>query len=322
MLDINEALIEKIKARDRRTLSKVITLIESSKPEHRRLVNTLFQKLLPVSKKSKRIGIAGSPGVGKSTFIEAFGLRLIQAGYSVAIMPIDPSSPISGGSILADKTRMGKLTQQDDAFIRPSPSTLKNGSIHPATFETTLLCEAAGFDYILVETVGVGQSETAIAQCVDMLLVLLHPGGGDDLQGFKRGLLELADLVIVNKADGDLKATAQSTKQQYKSGLHLLKAHHDFWDRQITTCSALHHEGIDQIQRYVDEFFEKAANHLDHLRAKQAQHIFESTLSWRLKEWIQNTPDTFEQVRKSIEQNALSPFQAVDKILEELTKKL
>lgn len=325
MLTIDDAFVEKIRARDRRALSKAITLIESSNPEHRPQVDALFTKLLPAQHRAKRIGISGSPGVGKSTFIEAFGSQLIDQGESVAVITIDPTSPISGGSILADKTRMEKLVTQDRAFIRPSPSTLKNGSIHPATFETSLLCEAAGFDTILIETVGVGQSETAITQCVDIVLVLLHPGGGDDLQGFKRGLLELADLVIVNKADGEMLPNAQSTKRHYKSGLQLLKPAHDFWERQVAVCSARDHTGFDKIQGYVHSYFEAAAPHLETLRKSQALAAFEDTLSWRLRKLLKTSPALAKILTTSSEQlkeQHLSPFQAAEMVIKSLTERL
>ena len=324
MLTIDDAFIEKIRGHDRRALSKAITLIESSNPDHRPQVDALFKKLLPISKKAQRIGISGSPGVGKSTFIEAYGCQLIAQGQSVAVITIDPTSPVSGGSILADKTRMGKLVAEERAFIRPSPSTLKSGSIHPATYETSLLCEAAGFDTVLIETVGVGQSETAITQCVDMVMVLLHPGGGDDLQGFKRGLLELADLVIVNKADGDMCTNAQSTKRHYKSGLQLLKPAHDFWDRQVTVCSAQEQSGFDKIHTHVSCFFEAATPHLADLRTTQALAAFDDTLSWRLSELVRTNStlaNTLASLSDQLKRHHLSPIQAADEVIKSLAEK-
>ena len=206
---MNDPLLEPLLAGDRRALARAITLIESTRPDHRERADALLGEVLPHTGTSVRLGITGVPGVGKSTFIERFGLALIEKGRKLAVLAIDPSSKRGGGSILGDKTRMEELSRHQAAFIRPSPAGATLGGVARRTREAMLLVEAAGFDTVIVETVGVGQSETAVADMVDMFIVLLLPAGGDDLQGIKRGVIELADLIVVNKADGDLRATAQ-----------------------------------------------------------------------------------------------------------------
>ncbi|MBL4894234.1 MAG: methylmalonyl Co-A mutase-associated GTPase MeaB, partial [Emcibacter sp.] len=206
----------------RRALAKAITLVESSRADHQVEAQALLSDILPHTGKSIRLGFTGTPGVGKSTFIEAFGLYLTGQGYKVAVLAVDPSSTRTGGSILGDKTRMELLSKDPLAFIRPSPSGCALGGVARRTREAMLLCEAAGYDVVLIETVGVGQSEIAVADMVDMFLLMLSPGGGDELQGIKRGIMELADLVIVNKADGDLKPAAIRAAADYKSALHLM----------------------------------------------------------------------------------------------------
>ena len=223
---------------DRRSLAKAITLIESSRPEDNTQAQHFLEKILPHTGKSLRVGITGVPGVGKSTFIESFGLFLINKGFKVAVLAIDPSSPISGGSILGDKTRMEQLSQNENAFIRPSPSLGFLGGVAQKTRETILLCEAADFDYVLVETVGVGQSEYEVADMVDFFMVLMLPNAGDELQGIKKGILELADCVVINKADGDILPQAERTLAQYTSAMELMK-HDPHWKAQVLKCSAL-----------------------------------------------------------------------------------
>ena len=221
---MSDPLLKPLLAGDRRALARAITLIESTRADHRERADELLAEILPRTGKSVRLGITGVPGVGKSTLIERFGLGLIGQGRSLAVLAIDPSSKRGGGSILGDKTRMEELSRNEDAFIRPSPAGATLGGVARRTREAMLLVEAAGFDTVIVETVGVGQSETTVADMVDMFIVLLLPGGGDELQGIKRGVIELADLVVVNKADGDLKAMAKRSATDYQHALRMLRS--------------------------------------------------------------------------------------------------
>ena len=237
----------KVIAGDRRALARAITLIESTRPDHRRQAEALLERLLPRSGKSLRIGISGPPGVGKSTFIEAFGQYAIEQGKRLAVLAVDPSSRLSGGSILGDKTRMEELSRAPEAFIRPSPAGLTLGGVARRTREALLVCEAAGFDLIFVETVGVGQSETVVAEMVDLFLLLLLPGGGDDLQGIKRGIMELADLIVINKADGDFLAAAERSAADVANAMGLMQPRHKAWRPEVLRCSALKKTGIDAV---------------------------------------------------------------------------
>ena len=246
-LTIIDDLANKIRVGSRRELARAITLIESSRTDHREQAEQLLQTLLTDTGNSLRIGISGSPGVGKSTFIEALGLRIIDTSHSLAVLSIDPSSTRSGGSILGDKTRMMELAKHPQAFIRPSPSGGTLGGVAKRTRETLLLCEAAGFDTVIIETVGVGQSETAVAEMTDMFLLLVQPGGGDELQGIKRGIMELADLLIVNKADGDLLSIAQNSASDYSNALRLMQPRSKNWQTPVVSCSALTNTGINEV---------------------------------------------------------------------------
>lgn len=219
----SRTLADRILARDRRALARAITLIESNRPDHRAEATALLDALAGSGRQALRIGLSGTPGVGKSTFIEAFGMMLIGQGLKVAVLAIDPSSARSGGSVLGDKTRMERLSREPDAFIRPSPSQTALGGVARRTREAVALCEAAGFDVVLIETVGVGQSETMAAEMSDLFVLLMAPGGGDELQGVKRGIMEIADIILVNKADGDLKAAATRTAADYAGALRLLR---------------------------------------------------------------------------------------------------
>lgn len=255
-LSVDELMSGVLKG-DRTQLARAITLIESNAEHHFRKGQELLQKLLPYSGKALRIGITGVPGAGKSTFIEAFGSYLCDLGLKVAVLAVDPSSTISGGSILGDKTRMEKLSRNERAFIRPSPSEGKLGGVHRKTRETMAICEAAGFDVILIETVGVGQSETIVRDMVDFFMLIVLTGAGDELQGMKKGIMELADAIVVNKADGENKKNAMKTKQEYNQILHFLQPATKGWQTQAYTCSALHHEGIDAIWEMILEFERK-----------------------------------------------------------------
>lgn len=239
---------------NRRSLAKAITLVESKLDTHREQAQGILEQVLPHSGDSIRIGITGVPGVGKSTFIEAFGLYLIEQGKRVAVLAVDPSSPIAGGSILGDKTRMEELSRREEAFIRPSPSEGALGGVAQKTRETMLLCEAAGYDVILVETVGVGQSEYQVAGMVDFFMVLMLPGGGDELQGIKKGIMELADALVINKADGDSEKLATITQRQYTSAMNLLR-HTSFWTPRVMTCSALKMINIDAVWGMVIDYY-------------------------------------------------------------------
>lgn len=253
---------ESVLSGNRRALAKAITLVESSRPEDRDASQILLNQLLPHTGNSLRIGITGVPGVGKSTFIEAFGQHLISEGHKVAVLAVDPSSPMAGGSILGDKTRMELLSRDPNAFIRPSPAGRALGGVALKTRESMLLCEAAGFNVVLVETVGVGQSEHQVSSMVDFFLMLLLPGGGDELQGIKKGILELADAIMINKADGESESLARKTKLHYQSAMSLL-ASNDFWKPEVHACSALKQDGIADcwlmMKRYQQEATLKGA---------------------------------------------------------------
>jgi LAO/AO transport system kinase len=237
-------LADAVVSGDRRALARAITLVESARRDHRDQASDVLELLMPHCGGSIRLGISGAPGVGKSTFIEALGNHVIDQGHRVAVLTVDPSSAISGGSILGDKTRMETLSRRPEAFIRPSPSGNVLGGVARRSRESLLLCEAAGFDVIIVETVGVGQSETKVADMTDMFVLLLQPGGGDELQGIKRGIMELADLVLVNKADGRLEALAERSAADYRKALQLLQPRAPQWKVAVRTCSALQQTGI------------------------------------------------------------------------------
>ena len=283
---------------NRRTLARAITLIESTRLDHRAAASDLLQRLTPYAGKSIRLGISGVPGVGKSTFVEALGNHVIDAGHRVAVLTVDPSSAISGGSILGDKTRMELLSRRREAYIRPSPSGNTLGGVTQRSREALILCEAAGFDVIIVETVGVGQSETKVADMTDMFVLLLLPGGGDELQGIKRGIMELADLILINKADEDLQALAGRTAVEYRNALRLLHPRSADWKVEVRTCSARDDVGIN-------EAWEVALQHHDVLeasgqftarRAAQARDWMWSEVNDSLITALQNDPEVRKQI--------------------------
>ena len=263
---------EKILSGNRRALAKAITLVESSLEHHRLEAQHLLESLLPHTGNSIRIGISGTPGVGKSTFIEVFGLHLIELGKKVAVLAVDPSSPVAGGSILGDKTRMEALSRHCDAFIRPSPSSGQLGGVALRTREALLLCESAGFDVVLVETVGVGQSEFDVAGMVDFFLVLMQPNAGDELQGIKKGIMELADALVVNKADGESLNAAEKAGRNYSNALALM-AQSGFWQPRVMTCSALEQRNVDGVWDMVCEYQKQAQDlgEFDKKRAEQSK---------------------------------------------------
>jgi len=260
-----------IRSGDRRALARAITLVESTRPDHRERAEALLAELLPDTGRSVRIGITGVPGVGKSTFIEAFGLHVIGAGHRVAVLAIDPTSQRTGGSILGDKTRMEELSRHPSAFIRPSPAGSTLGGVARRTREAMLLAEAAGFDVVIVETVGVGQSETAVADMVDLFLLLLPPAGGDELQGIKKGIVELADLIVVNKADGPLEAAARHAVAEYRHALSMLRPAHADWRVPVQSCSAVTGKDIDRVWETVGRYRTALGPGIDTRRAAQAR---------------------------------------------------
>jgi len=270
---MDRALAERLLDGDRRALAKAITLVESTRVDHGEQAAMLLEQIMPHTGNSIRLGVSGAPGVGKSTFIESLGNALTEWGHKVAVLAVDPTSAVSGGSILGDKTRMETLSVNPKAFVRPSPAGRTLGGVTRRTRESLLLCEAAGYDVIIVETVGVGQSETAVSDMTDMFLLLLSPGGGDDLQGIKRGIMELADLVLVNKADGEQARLASQTVADYRGALHFMQARTPSWTPQVESCSALNNKGMDEVWTIVKAFRGALteSGELAVLRAQQAR---------------------------------------------------
>jgi len=267
-----EALTAALLRGERRALARAITLAESTRGEHRAVAEAVIDRILPHTGKAIRLGVTGTPGVGKSTFIESFGRFLTQAGHKVAVLAVDPSSSLSGGSILGDKTRMEELARDPRAFIRPTPAGRSLGGVARRTREAMLLAEAAGYDVILIETVGVGQSETTVAEMVDLFMLLLAPGGGDELQGIKRGIMELADLIVVNKADGDLLPAARLAATEYGGAMRLMRPKVPFWRARVLLASAFRREGLDKVWAAIEDYRDaaSASGGLQALRGRQA----------------------------------------------------
>jgi LAO/AO transport system kinase len=315
------ALAQKLTSGDRRALARAITLVESTRRDHREAAEKLIEAIARRSATSMRIGISGAPGVGKSTFIEAFGQFAIERGRRLAVLAVDPSSRISGGSILGDKTRMSELSRRREAFIRPSPAGETLGGVARRTRESILLCEAAGFDLVIVETVGVGQSETAVAEMTDMFVLLLAPAGGDELQGVKRGVMELADLVIVNKNDGDLAPAAMRTRAEYAHALRLLAPIHKAWSSEALTCSALKGEGIEAVWQATEGFRIQLtkSGELQSRRRDQARNWLRQEVSDNLMEAVRSDPDMAAALSKAERQVATGkalPVRAARQALE------
>lgn len=288
-------------------LARALTLVESRNPQHQLQAEELLNRLLPQTGGAIRVGITGAPGAGKSTFIEALGLHLVAAGRRVAVLAVDPSSGVSGGSILGDKTRMAGLSSAEGAFIRPSPSAGTLGGVARKTRESMLICEAAGYDVVLIETVGVGQSETMVADMTDCFLALMLPGAGDELQGIKRGLLELVDIIAVNKADGATRAAAEVAAQQYVTALDSLPSRKGHDSPVVLTCSALHRLRIDEVWRTVASRHEKmlASGELTKRRQRQNLRWVWSVVEDRLRQALRSHPGV-QAIRDEIEQDVLS----------------
>lgn len=301
------SLAESICRGDRVALARAITLLESSLPEHRETAAQVLERCMPNRVPSFRVGITGSPGVGKSTFIEAFGLHAGAQGSKIAVLAVDPSSRLSRGSILGDKTRMTALSAADFAFIRPSPAGESLGGVARMTRDTILLCEAAGYDLILVETVGVGQSEMAVHSMTDFFLLLLLPGAGDELQGIKRGIVEMADLLVVNKADGERLPLAQRARGEYLNALHLFPPKENGWSPQVLTCSAAENTGIEEVWTAMQAFrsHTTANGSMEQRRRLQALAAMDEQLQNALKEQFLKHP-TIKTQLPVIEQEVLS----------------
>ena len=306
----------------RRALARAITLVESTRPDHRALARQLVERLGPGESVARRIGLSGTPGVGKSTFIEALGLYLTGQGHRVAVLAVDPSSARSGGSILGDKTRMEKLSREPGAFIRPSPSHGTLGGVARRTRETIRLVEAAGFDTVLVETVGVGQSETMVAEMTDVFALLIAPAGGDELQGVKRGIMEIADLVIVNKADGPLEEVARRTQAEYAGALRLLR--HRAGDAEgyprVLTCSAVTGMGLAEVWQAIADLFDWRRDNswLERQRARQAVAAMDRALDARALELVRShsvLAGRFEDLRTEVSTGRMLPEVAVDELI-------
>lgn len=304
-------------------LSKAITLIESKNPEHQKSAQQLIDEILPFAGNSVRIGITGVPGVGKSTFIETFGLHLISLGKKVAVLAIDPSSNISKGSILGDKTRMEQLSVHKNAFIRPSASGGSLGGLTYKTRETTLLCEAAGYDTILIETVGVGQSETEVSTICDFFLLLMLAGAGDELQGIKRGIMEMADGIAITKADGTNEQKAKTARAEYANALHFLPPHPSGWIPEVKVCSSLENKGIEEVWEMMEKFFrhQKANGFFEGKRNEQNLHAFRRLLDEQLRMMLLQKPGIHEMMwdlEAKIAAHVISPYSAVKLLIQHL----
>jgi LAO/AO transport system kinase len=318
IIDVS-TLAERLRAGDRAALARAITLVESRKAEHQALARQLVQRLLPFTGTAMRVGITGVPGVGKSTTIDTLGSNLVAAGHKVAVLAVDPSSSRTGGSILGDKTRMTQLSVERNAFIRPSPSSGTLGGVAAKTRETMLLCEAAGFDVILVETVGIGQSETAVADMTDFFLVLMLPGAGDELQGIKKGVLELADMIAVNKSEGEGRNRAVQAAGEYRAALHIMQAASIHWSPPVVLISGLANAGLAEMWAQVVEHrrrFDASGEGAKKRRDQQVKWMW-TMLQERLFSRLRSDPAVramLPELEGQVAEGALSPTLAVEKI--------
>ncbi len=316
-----DEFFEGIRKGDITLLSQAVTLVESAKPEHQKIAQQIIERCLPFTGNSIRLGITGVPGAGKSTLIEALGMHIINTGGKLAVLAIDPSSERSKGSILGDKTRMEELSAQSNAYIRPSPSAGSLGGVARKTRETIILCEAAGFDTIFIETVGVGQSETAVHSMVDFFLLIMLAGAGDELQGIKRGIMEMADAIAINKADGDNQNRAQLAKAEYTSALHLFPPTKSGWIPRVETCSALYKDGVANLWDMVTEYVRdtKANNYFDYRRKDQAQYWMFETIDEQLKQHFYRNAqikDEVEKIQQQVTNDEISSFAAAHHLLD------
>ncbi|MBK8176249.1 MAG: methylmalonyl Co-A mutase-associated GTPase MeaB [Rhodospirillales bacterium] len=313
-------MVAGVLAGDRAMLGRAITFIESRNPNHQRLAAEISLRLLPHSGNAFRIGITGVPGVGKSTFVEAFGCNLCREGRKVAVLAVDPTSPLSGGSILGDKTRMANLSVEDNAFIRPSPSGGTLGGVTRTTRQTMVVCEAAGFDVILIETVGAGQSEVAVADMTDFFLVLMLPGAGDELQGIKKGVLEIADMIVVNKADADNEIKAKQAVIHYRNALHIMQQRSPNWLPPVTMCSALKNIGLDDVWAKLQLYREKLTISGEFREKRQSQRwkAMWSMLQDRLMNDVKTHPKVIEalpRIHAELHNEKLTVTLAMEQIL-------
>ena len=312
--------VEGVISQDRSILARAITLVESIHIDHRVLADSVLTKLLSHAGRARRVGITGVPGVGKSTFIEALGKQLTSTGARVAVLAVDPTSSRTGGSILGDKTRMQELARDPSAFIRPSPTSGTLGGVARATRESMILCEAAGYDIILVETVGVGQSETTVAEMVDFFLVLMLPGAGDELQGIKKGLLEIADMIVVNKADGSTKNAAERAASEYRRALHILKPVSPTWMPPAHTCSAISGDGLADIWKDIEHHREllKTSGEFDEKRKQQRVRWMWSMIQDRLLLEIEQNK-SLQNIARALEaqvmEDQITPGLAASKVV-------
>ncbi|MFL5785017.1 MAG: methylmalonyl Co-A mutase-associated GTPase MeaB [Bacteriovoracaceae bacterium] len=313
--------LDGFKNQDRTILGRAITLVESTHPDHQKLSQELLTSLLPQTGKAKRLGISGTPGVGKSTFIEAFGKHLTSLGKKVAVLAVDPTSQVSGGSILGDKTRMNELAVDPMAFIRPSPSGETLGGVARRTRESLLLCEAFGFDYVLVETVGVGQSETTVAEMVDIFIMLLQPGAGDDLQGIKRGILEIVDMVVVTKDDGENQKIIQKAKHDYGKALEILR-HDSGYIPSVLSCSSLTKSGLSEVSAAIEKFLTTRKDDILSKRKQQSIEWMWSLVHEGLDRAFHDkvSPQEIEKVKAEILKQSLTAPLAAEKLLKLFNK--
>lgn len=319
-LKTSDEYVKGIKAGNRTVLSQAITLIESSKQEYRELGQDVLSRLMPHTGNSIRIGITGVPGVGKSTFIEAIGQKILTEGDKLAVLAIDPTSSRSRGSILGDKTRMTTLSTHENAFIRPSPTSGNLGGVARKSRETMLLCEAAGFNKIFIETVGVGQSETTVHSMVDFFLLLMLPGAGDELQGIKRGVMEMADLIAINKAEPETEKAANRAKREYENALSLFPPTESEWKPCVQTCSALNGNGIDDLRETINKYIDltKKNGFFDRNRKQQATHWMYETIHQQLKlQFYEHSGvnKELESMERKVQSGETSSFRAANELL-------